>query len=372
MKTMTVRILGLFIAIAVVSCSGDKTAQLAKLKKQQAELTTQIKTLESQLDPVDSTKEDMKAKKELILELKSAIFNHYIEVQGKLDGEDNVGVSAKAMGVVDAVYAKVGDHVTKGQVLAKLDDAVLQKSLQELKTRLQFATDMFQKQQKLWDQKIGSEVQYLTAKNSKEGLENTVKTLQDQIDMTRIKSPIDGNVEESPLKVGQSVAPGIPVFRVVNFSVVKVVADIAEAYAAKINDGDEVLVYFPDLQKELTGKINFASRYINPTNRTFQVEVHLKGGISELKANMIAVLKINDYKANNALTIPINLLQKDQTNQFVLIAVKNGYKTVVKKVNVKPGKTYNGVVEISDGLKPGDKVIATDQFDLEEGQSIRL
>lgn len=373
MKTMTVRTLGFLIAISIISCGGDKQAQLAKLKKQQAQLTEQIKKLESEVTPKDSAAMmDAKAKKESVIELKPEIFKHYIEVQGKLDGEDNVAVSAKTMGVVDAVYAKVGDRVSKGQVLAKLDDAVLQKSLQELKTRLEFATEMFQKQQKLWDQKIGSEVQYLTAKNNKEGLENSYKTLQDQIDMTRIKSPINGSVEDAPLKVGQSVSPGLPAFRVVNFSSIKVVADIAEGYAAKINDGDDVQVAFPDLQKEVTGKINFASRYINPINRTFQVEVHFKSEPGEYKANMIAILKINDYKANNALSIPITLLQKDQNSNFVFIAVQNGPKTVAKRVTVKPGKTYNGVVEISQGLKPGDKIIATDQFDLEDGQSIRL
>ena len=158
------------------------------------------------------------------------------------------------------------------------------------------AVETFQKQENLWKQQIGSEIQYLQAKTTKESLESQIASIKKQIDMTRIKSPISGNVEESMVKVGQAVSPSFPAFRVVNFSSLKVTADVAEAYTAKDQYGDEVIVYLPDIKQEINAKVTFCSKFINTTNRTFSVEAKLKTVTGNLKANMIAVVKINDYQ----------------------------------------------------------------------------
>ena len=306
-------------------------------------------------------------------EIKSQEFNHFLEVQGKVDGDDNVSVSPKSMGVITQIFVNNGDHVKKGQHLAQLDDAVLQNGLKELKSGLDFATQMYDKQKALWDQKIGSEVQYLTAKNNKESLENKMATLKDQIDMMKVKSPIDGDVEDVPVKVGQSLAPGMTAFRVINFSHVKIVAEVAEAYSAKIKTGDDVIISIPDLNKEVKAKITFSSKYINPTNRTFIIEVRLNPNTIDARANLIAVIKINDYKVHSAIVIPVNYIQKSLEGQFVVLANENQpAKLIAHRQKVSVGMIYNGLAEIKSGLKEGDKVISAGYLDLNEGQAISV
>ncbi len=367
---MKTKILSIALAILIVACHQDKQAQLVNLKKQRDALSEQIKTLEDEQAKSDTGK--VLGTRVAVTELKPDIFNHFIEVQGKVDGDENINVSAQMGGNVDQIYVKEGDHVTKGQVLAKLDDKVLQKNLVELQTGYDFANSMYEKQKALWDQKIGSEVQYLTAKNSKEGLERRIATLKDQISQMSITSPINGTIEDITIKVGQMLAPGIIAFRVVNFSTIKVVADIAEAYTSQVNDGDQVAVYFPDLKKEVIGKVNFSSKFINPTNRTFSVNVRLAGVDPNIKANMIATLKINDYRSPAALVVPINVVQTDASGSYVAIAERTSKGDVVKKVNVTPGIVYNGLTEIKSGLKKGDRIITTGYLDLENGQAINF
>jgi len=373
MNLLNFKTAGLLVFLTVVSCSSNKQAELSALKVEHDKIAEKIKLLENEIAASDTTVvANSNSSKVAVTEMKSGVFNHYIEVQGKLDGEENLGVSAKAPGTVEAVYVRMGDKVTKGQVLAKLDDAILQQSLKQMSDNLAFVTEMYEKQAKLWEQKIGSEVQYLSAKNNKESLENSIKTLEDQINMMRIVSPINGSVEDVAIKIGQSVGPGLPVFRVVNFSTMKIVADIAEAYSARINTGDEVIVYFPDLQKEVTAKISSASKFIGAQNRTFQIEVRMKPEFNNFKANMIAILKINDYRSENAMILPINLIQNDKEGRYVFVAEKGNPSVIARKYVVKVGQSYNGMVEITEGLKPGDLLISAGQLDLQDGETIRL
>ena len=195
--------------------------------------------------------------------------------------------------------------------------------------------------------------------------------MKEQIRMSSVVSPINGSVEEVNLKVGQSMAPGIPAFRVVNFSRVKVMAEVAEAYSQKVKKGVPVLISFPDINKELESKLDFSSKFINPTNRTFTVEARLSGKDMEFRANMIAVFKINDYENMQAIAVPVNLLQKSPEGQFVYVAREENGKKVARKQNVKVGLVYNGLAEITEGLKAGDKVITAGYADLYEGSIIK-
>lgn len=368
----------LFIPVLVIalafSCKPDKKAELANLKKQQSELADKIKKLEAELG--DSTKTDpSKILKVGVTELQPGSFNHYIEVQGRLDGEENVDVQPEgAGGIVQAVLVNVGQHVTKGQVMARLNDAALRDQLKALESSYQLAKENFERQQRLWDQKIGSEMQYLQAKTNKESLEAQLSSLKEQVSMQSIKSPINGTVEEVNVKIGQIASPQLPVpaFRVVNFSSLKVKAEVAEAYSQKINVGDNVLVYFPDLNREINAKVTAVSRYINQANRTFQIEVRLNPDKDGFKANMIAVLKINDYKADKAIAIPINYIQTDLNGSFVYVVEKKGDKAIAKKATVEQGLSYNGLVEIPKGLKPGDKIVTSGYLDIEEGKEVRF
>ena len=373
MKTMTKSIIFLALVVLAVACSkpADKKSELAKLKKQHDELAIKIKALETELQVSDTIKVS-KVTPVAVTEAKSAEFNHFLEVQGKVDGEDNIAVSAQMAGAITAVFVKEGDQVRKGQILAQIDNSVMQQQIASTKQQLDFATSLYNKQKALWDQQIGSEVQYLTSKNTKENLEKALATLNDQLDMTRIKSPINGSIEEVNLKVGQMASPGLPAVRVVNFSSVKVVAEIAEAYAPKVKPGDKVIVFFPDFNIEIPSQIRFTSKYINPVNRTFQSEVRLGPSKVEYRANMMAVVKINDYRNPSAFSVPITLIRESQSGKYIYVAKEESGKLVARRLPVTVGSTYNGLAEITTGITAGDKIITTGFNSLIDGELIQV
>lgn len=356
----------IFFIVACKSGTDNKT-KLEKLKQERDKISQQITQLEGQ----QSQSYDSPATPVSIEVLKKQAFSHYIEVQGRIDGNENIGVSPRTVGVVTKILVIEGDHVHKGQVLAELDADVLKQNLKDLQNQLAFVTDLYEKQKNLWDQKIGSEVQYLTAKNNMESIQNKIATIQDQIKMASITAPIDGTIEEIPIKVGQLASAGVPAFRIVNFSKAKVVADVGEAYSAKINSGDQVRIYLPDFNEELEQRVTFASKYINPTNRTFTVEAELNPNQNVYRANMIAVVRIKDYMNPSVIGIPQNYIQSSKNEgQFVFVALAENGKKVARKKYVKTGITYNGLTEILSGLEEGDKIITAGYKDLYEGQII--
>lgn len=365
MKKMLILIVFL---VFVVSCSSpDKKVQLEKLKKEHDKLAGQIAELEKEVYPAGNKPATIVRTESL----KNQSFEHYIEVQGRIDGNENIGVSPRTVGVVTRILVKEGDHVKKGQLLAELDADVLKKNLKELQDQLLYVTDLYEKQKALWDQKIGSEVQYLTARNNKEALENKINTIKDQINMANITAPIDGTVEEIPIKVGQVASVGVTAFRVINFSKAKAVADVGEAYSAKIKTGDQVKIFLPDFNQEIQEKVTFASKFINPTNRTFIVEIELPSDNIVYRANMIAVIRIKDYFNPSTIAIPQNYIQSSKgEGNYVFTAKEEDSKKVARKVFIIAGMTYNGLTEIFMGLKEGDKIITAGYKDLYDGQII--
>lgn len=258
----------------------------------------------------------------------------------------------------------------RGQLLAIIDDQLMLKSMAELELQLQTATDLFNRQKALWDQKIGTEVQFIQAKTNKEALEQRIATTKEQWNMTRIYAPTGGTVDLVLLKAGQAISPGMPLCNIVNLSQLKIVGEVPEAYAAKVRKGDAVVVYFPDLKKELTTRVTYASKTINAVNRTFTVECSLPAG-ADYRANMIAVLKIVDYQNANAVVVPINVIQTGTDGDFVYTVEKTGeHQGTVRKTNVRQGNNYNGMVEILEGLKKGDAVITTGFQDVNTGETV--
>lgn len=365
-------LISLLIMIAA-ACGSNKEVQLEALKSKRDKINLKIEQLEKEIASVSDTAANGASSTFVsVKDIMPEVFNHYIEVQGKLDGDENLAIYPEAMGAIVKVDVKVGQPVKAGQVLARINDAAYLDQLKSLQSNYDLALETFQKQENLWKQEIGSEMQYLQAKTLKESLESQIAGIKKQIDMTRIKSPISGNVEESLVKVGQAVSPSFPAFRVVNFSDLRVAADVAEAYTAKVNVGDEVIVYLPDVKQEIKAKVSFCSKYINPTNRTFAVEAQLKTGADKLKANMVAVLKINDYQAAEAFVLPINLVQSDSKGQFVLVAKQENDRYIARKQIIQTGQIYNGLAEILNGLAPGQKVITGGYLNLNEGEAIRF
>ncbi len=373
MKTLNKTLLLAVIVMFAAACGNtvDKQAELTKLKKQRDELNVKIKAIEDELAQKDGSGLK-KLTDVLVTEIQPSAFEHFLEVQGKVDGEDNLAVSAQMGGVITDVFVKEGDAVKKGQIMAQIDNSVLKQQIEGVKTQLTFATNIYNKQKALWEKQIGSELQYLSAKNNKESLEANLSTLNDQMEMTRIKSPINGTVEEVNLKLGQMASPGMPAIRVVNFSSVKILADISEAYAPKVKTGNKVLVSFPDFNTEIEGKIHFTSKYINPVNRTFQTEVRLGPGKVEYRANMMAVVKINDYSNPSAIVVPVSVIRESTTGKYIYLAREENGSVVARRQTVTVGNTYNGIAEITSGLTKGEKVITTGYNSLVEGQLLKI
>lgn len=355
----------------LAACGGggpkDPAAELAALKDQKAKLDVQIADLEKQ---VSATNPAVKKVKTVgLAELTTAPFRHYIDLQGKVDADQSVMATAKMPGALKRVLVKNGDNVRQGQLIAEVDDAVLLKTLAELDGQLVTATDIYNRQKSLWDQKIGTEVAFIQAKNGKESIERSIATIKEQWGMTKIYAPQSGTVDMVMLKQGQAIAPGMPLCNILNLSNLKIKGEVTEAYAAKVRKGDQVQVFFPDLNKEITTRITYVSKSINPMTRTFLVECALPG--AGYSANQVAVMKIVDYQSANAISIPVNLIQSAEDGDFVLVAEKTGEKqAIAKKAMVKQGQNYNGQVEILSGLKKGDWVISTGFQDVNNGEVV--
>jgi len=376
MKTIKLSITSIVVILIMFSCSGNKQAQLSKLKQQQTVIAEKIKTLEVSLN-TEKKKDTLNPEKFKFVGLKevsSDKFDHYIRVQGKLDGDENAAVFAEAPGTVSSKFEDVGQKVVKGQVLAQIDDQQYRSQMQGLETQYKFASDMYDKQKRLWDQKIGSEVQFLQSKTNKESLEKQISSLKQQVDKFKIKSPIDGTIEECNIKVGGFVSPDprTPAYRVLAFKNLKVTAEVSEAYSAKVTIGDKLVVLFPDINKQVEAKVSFVSKYINPVNRTFMIETKLLDGIDDLKANMIAIIQINDYHTDNAIQVPMNVVQNDQAGSYVyVIRSKEQYHAAFKQPVIL-GNSYNGVAEVVKGLAIGDKVISVGYQELVDGEYVRF
>jgi membrane fusion protein (multidrug efflux system) len=368
----------LLTTIFLAACGGEakkegvegKREELAALKKQQTEVAAQIRALETELAKLDpKAAEEAKVKAVTVAPLAPQTFEHFVEVQGTVDAKNNVQVNPKSGGQVTAVYVKEGDNVSAGTVLAKVDDAILRESVEELKTQLSLATTTYEKQANLWNQQIGTELQYLQAKNNKESLEKRLATLNTQLAQSRITSPIAGVVDQVNVKVGESAMPGMGIARVVNLSSLKVVAKVADTYSGTIKKGSEVLIKFPDTNKEYRARVNFVGATVDPLSRTFTIEAPLPG-TKELKPNQLAQVQINDIRKANALVINQNLVQNTERGQIVYVAVAEGNRKVARAKTVKTGLSYNGQVEITEGLQAGDQLVTEGYQELVDGQVI--
>jgi membrane fusion protein, multidrug efflux system len=352
------KILGLAILLLAACSAPDKKSELEKLKKERAGLEAKIAQLEAEVAKSDTTTLGKKIEV-VVTPVKPKIFKTYIEVQGRVDADENVFVSTEMPGTITKINVKVGEQVTKGQVLAETDSRALQQQVADLQTNYDLATQVYEKQKNLWDQKIGTEIQFLQSKNTKESLANKMAAMQEQLRMTKIISPINGTVDNINIKVGQAVAPGMQAISVINFSNLKVKADVAESYSSRIKNGNEVLILFPDMQDSVISKIHYASRGINPLSRTFAIEVFLDNK-KEYHPNMVARLRVNDYKSDKpALVLPVKYIQKTTNESYVMVA-ENG---VAKQRFVKLGREYSGNAEVIEGLKEGDMLI-TEGYDL--------
>ncbi len=372
MKKITL-LASLALVLGLAACSQDKKEELAKLKKEQADITAQIEQLEKELGVAEGPAQQKPPVPVTVLTVQPDTFRQYLEVQGRVDFDQNANVSARVPGVLTDVRVQRGDQVKNGQILATLDAQLVQQGIQELETQLDLARTIYGKQKNLWDQKIGTEVQYLTAKNNKEGLERRLSTMREQYDQYRIRAPFAGVVDEVMPKVGEAVSPGVPLFRVVNTANGKIVADVSENYLASIKRGDEALVYLPDLGREVSTEVRVVSQAVNPSSRTFTVELAVKPEDQrqiDFRPNMVAVVRIQNYVSQNATVVPVNVVQRDETSTYVYTVAKEGDHFVARKKNITTGKSYKGQMEVTEGLAADDQIITRGYQNLNDGQPV--
>lgn len=364
------------ISLLATSCGqGDKdpAARLAELKKEQAATQAQIADLEAKTGAKEANAA-AQAVPVSVLSVQPESFASYLEVQGMADFDENANVSARVPGTITNIRVQRGDRVSKGQVLATLDAGVLEAGLAELRTRLDLARVIYEKQKRLWDQQIGTEVQYLQAKSNYEALRNNLATQLRQRDQYNVRAPFAGTVDDVPAKVGESSGPGSPVVRLVSGSSGKIVADVSEAYANSIKPGDKALVSIPDMGEEnVSATVRTVSSIINPTSRTFTIELRLNSSAAvKLRPNMVATVRIQNYNRQNATVLPVDLVQRDEQNSYVYVVENKGQQKVAAKRVIETGATYNGKVEVTQGLKADDQVVSAGYQNLNPGQVVSL
>jgi membrane fusion protein (multidrug efflux system) len=363
----------LVIAIVVAACNGsskDKETQLKDLKAQQAALATQISELEKGVDTKASESGTRRSKEVGVIELTARPFDHYITTQGAIEAVDNILVSAKTMGIITQVFVREGDVVSKGQTLAQIDNSLTLRGMEEVKSGLDLATTIYNRQKNLWDQKIGTEVQYLQAKNNKESLERRLATIKEQLDMALIKSPISGSVDAVDVKIGQNAAPGAPAFRVVSSDRLKFIANVSEAYVTDVKKGNKVQIAFGDLNKSVSGQVTFVGKAINQLSRTFPVEIALASN-NDFRPNMSGELKLIFHSEEAAIVVPVNVVQDINGQKVVYTAETVDGKLVAKKNIVKVIGVYGNLAQVST-LKSGDKIITVGYQGLNDGELIKI
>ena len=369
----------LLISAGLSSCSGPakddspagKRKQLAEYRSRLKELQTQIAELEKDLAKTDSSfSAETKTRLVTADTIRLSEFKHFIDVQGSVEADKNMLVAPQMPGVVTAIFVNEGDAVKAGQLLAQTDGSVYERGMEELRNGLELATIAYEKQKRLWDQNIGSEIQFLQAKNTKEGLEKKMQTLRSQLEMTRMKSPVNGVVDEVKLKLGEMASPGYFGVRVVNSDKLTLRARLSDTYIDKVKKGDVVEVLFPDINKRISSVVTYVAQTVDQRSRTFNVDVKLDNRMGDFKANMIAKLLINDQIIKEAVVLPGNLIQQSAEGKYVLVAVEENGKKTARRKAVETGSQYNGLTVITRGLQPGDRVITFGYSELVDGQII--
>lgn len=340
---------------------------------------SEIRTLESDISKLKKEIETLKPpkeKKKRLVTTEAIIkkdFQRYLNAQGTLVAEDMVNVSSDMGGRLVRIYVKEGQYVKKGKLIAKVDLESFDKQSEELEKSLELATTAYERQKRLWDQNIGSEMQYLQAKNNKERLEKSLESIAYQSSRANVYAPMSGYVEREYMQQGEIASPGMPIVQLLNSSKLKAVADLPERYLGKIKRGDQVTISIPTLEKEIAGSVSLLGRSIDPANRTFKTEVSVRNKEGILKPNLLIEMKINDYTEKDAIVVPMELIQDEIGGRKFLFVAETGVDGLkaVKKY-VTPGESYESQIIILDGLTGNETLVLEGARNLIDGELIKV
>lgn len=378
----------ILLASLLVACSGEKTVSIEELvdsdnteaiqnKKdelvnQQQALAVQIKQLDEKLQSISPDRNTP-----LITTFKSKTeeFKHFLELQGSVETKQNIVITPEVGGIITRIYVKEGQSVSKGQILASIDDGGLGQQKAQLEIQSDLAKTTFERQKRLWDQKIGSEIQYLQAKSQYEGLQKSIAQINQQLAKNSVRAPFSGVIDDVITEQGNVAAPGqTPLMRLVNLRDMYIKTDIPESYITSITKGKKVEVMFPVLGKNLISEVRQTSNFINPANRTFDVEIAVPNKDRSIKPNLTARLKINDYINEKAILIPQSIISENANGQqyvYVLVNIE-GDKAVAKQVIIETGRTQGDQIEVLSGLEENSEVIKEGARSVKDGQTVKI
>jgi RND family efflux transporter MFP subunit len=378
----------LLIALIVSSCGGDKNKSvediiasdnLELIRKKKTELDASAQKIANELKQIEAKIKvlDPQEKIPLIttIEAKQSVFTHYVELQGSVSTKQNIVIYPEFSGVLSTIYVKDGQRVNKGQILARIDDGGLSQQLSQLKIQAALAKTTFERQERLWNQKIGSEIQFLQAKATYEAQEQAVSQLQNQVSKTVVRAPFTGTIDDVITEQGTVVVPGqSALFRIVNLQDMYIETDVPERYISDITKGKNVMVEFPILGTTLDAKVRQAGNFINPANRTFKIEVEVPNKEHQIKPNLTAKLKINDYTNPEAILIPQSIISENAIgDQYVYtISNKSGNKGNAKQVIITTGRTQGDFIEVLSGIEHGNEIIEEGARSVEDGQNVKI
>lgn len=364
-------------SIFLVACGGNETTNMPlsklqakrdSLKLKYEELGKMIAEVEQQIVALDT---GVKAPLVTVLNLNKSDFSSYFTVQGNVMTDKNAQVLPEIPGVIKKIYVKEGDKVTQGQPLVSIDDNLLRIQIQQLEMNLALANDLFQKQERLWKQNIGSEVQYLQAKNTKNNIEEQIKQVKETLNKYVINAPFTGTIDQIHLKEGEFASQMLPLLRIVNLSNMYMKADVSESYVTLVKSGIPVHVIIPNMDTIKT-TIARVGNFIKPENRTFEITIAMPD-LEFLKPNLVGSVRIPDYVTSNAITLKTSLIMHDaEDRSFVFVVDQSGKKPTVKKVILETGKSFGGFTEIKSGLTGGETIVEKGARKLVDGQEVRI
>lgn len=374
-------------ALFVFSCESDKnksvddiiaSGNLEQIRQKKSELDAQKLELENQLKALSVKIKELDPQEKIPLittfSAKESEFVHFVELQGSVDTKKNLLIYPEYSGVLTTVYVKEGQKVTKGQTLAKIDDGGLSQQVAQLQIQADLAKTTFERQKRLWDQNIGSEIQYLQSKSAYESQQKAVNQLQQQVARTIVKAPFTGTIDDVITEQGSVVAPGQALFRIVNLDDMYIETDVPESYITSVTEGKTVKVDFPVLGTTMDAKIRQAGSFINPANRTFKVEVAVPNTDKNIKPNLTAKLRINDYTSEKAILIPLSIISENaEGEQYVYtITNKNDSIASAKRTIITTGKTQGDDIEVLSGLTHNDEIINEGARSVKDGQEVKI
>ncbi|QCK16062.1 efflux RND transporter periplasmic adaptor subunit [Mangrovivirga cuniculi] len=377
MKNNIIPFLSLILVISLTSCEKDleaKKEELKELKKEASELQGKITSLENAIikeDPEFAEKNVNKIQIE-VKDLEKETFTNFVEINGSVSTDKNVILSAQAGGQIERVNVSEGDRVRKGQTLVVLDTDVLRNNISEAEASYSLAKTMYEKRKKLYEQGVGSEIDYLNAETQKETLEQRIASLKSQLSNSYITAPFSGKVDGVMAKEGEVASPGMPMVRIVNLNDLKIEADVSERYIGSFKKGDSVEVFFPAFDESYKTVVSAVGDVINQANRTFSLQVKLPKDNDLLKPNLMATIRLADYQNEDAVVIPDKVILQDSRGFYVYKAKKDGDEFVAEKVYIEVGQTFDGNAEIESGLSAGDNVIVTGYREVSEGSIVKI